>query len=260
MYPILLQIGPVTIFSLWIFIGLGFFAALLVINKLIKKTRLKLAFLADHSLAIFFGGLVVSRLFFIVRNFNLFFGGFEWSKLPMALYVWDKGLSVWGAITGILLTLWWFCRKEGENVQKWLDVFCVSILAALVFGNIGAFLDGRNYGTETSLPWGVTIESSIYAVPIHPTQIYAAIYCAILTAVLMQLFNKKIARQEGNITLIAVFSYGILRFLEEFLRGDESNVFLGLREAQIYALLAAVLSAILFYVRQKRHSQKENTP
>jgi prolipoprotein diacylglyceryltransferase len=260
MYPILLQIGPVIIFSLWIFIGLGFFAALLVINKLIKKNRLKLVFLADHSLAIFFGGLVVSRLFFIARNFSLFFGEFDWSKLLMIFYVWDKGLSVWGAITGILLTLWWFCRKEGESVQKWLDVFVVSILSALVFGNIGAFLDGRNYGTETGLPWGVVIENSIYAVPIHPVQIYAAIYCAVLALVLMQLFNKKIAREEGNIALIGVFSYSALRFLEEFLRGDESNIFLGLREAQIYALLAAAGSAILFYVRHKRHSKKEIPP
>jgi phosphatidylglycerol:prolipoprotein diacylglycerol transferase len=259
MYQILLQIGPVTIYSLWVFIGLGFFAALIVIDKLIKKTRLKLLFLADHSLAIFFGGLVMSRLFFIVRNFNIFFGEFDLSKLPMIFYVWDKGLSVWGAIAGILLTLWWFCRKKGESFQKWLDVFTVSILAAMVLGNIGAFLDGRNYGTETGLPWGVIIENSIYTVPIHPTQIYAAIYCAVLAIVLMQLFNKKIARQEGNITLIAVFSFGILRFLEEFLRGDESFVFLGLREAQIYALLAAAISVILFYVRQKGHSQKEIT-
>ncbi len=64
---------------------------------------------------------------------------------------------------------------------------------------------------------------------------------------------------EGNITLIAVFSYSLLRFLEEFLRGDESNYFLGLREAQIYALLAAAVSAILFYVRLKKRPQTENT-
>ena len=37
MYPILLQIGPVTIFSLWFLIGIGFFAALIVINKLVKN-------------------------------------------------------------------------------------------------------------------------------------------------------------------------------------------------------------------------------
>jgi phosphatidylglycerol:prolipoprotein diacylglycerol transferase len=258
MYPDLLQIGPVTLSSLWFFIGLGFFAALIIINQLVKKNRLKLHFLAEHSLAIFFGGLLASRIFYIARNLSYFFADFNANKFLQLFYVWDKGLSVWGAVTGIVLSLYWFCRKEGEDYLKWLDVFSISILFALTFGNVGAFLDGRNYGIETSLPWGVIIRNSIFAVPIHPVQIYAAIYCGILTIVLMQLFNRKIGREEGNITLIAAFSYGILRFLEEFLRGDESIVIMGLREAQIYALLAVAFAAILFYVRKKKQSQKSN--
>lgn len=247
-----MQIGPVTVFSLWIFIGIGFFAALLIINKLVKKTRLKLQFLANHSLAIFFGGLIVSRLFFIIRNGEYYFKDFGIGGILQLFYIWDKGLSVWGGITGIMLCLTYFCRKYGENTLKWLDVTSVGILGALAVGNIGAFLDGRNYGNETGLPWGVLIENSIYAVPIHPTQIYAAIYTGVLIVVLMQLFNRKAGKEEGTITLIAAGCYGFLRFLEEFLRGDESNMFLGLREAQIYALLAVAVSVILFYVRRKR--------
>ena len=250
--------GTVTVFSLWIFIGAGFFAALLILNKLAKKNRLKLQFLADYSLAIFFGGLMMSRLFFLLRNYDYYFKDFSWNGFFQIFYVWDKGLSVWGGITGIVLYLVYFCRKTGENSLKWLDVLSVSILGAICLGNIGAFLDGRNYGNETNLPWGVVIENSIYAVPIHPVQIYAAVYTAILTIVLMQLFNHKIAKREGNISLLAVGSYGFLRFLEEFLRGDESNMFLGLREAQIYALLATVLSGILFYVRLRR--KKKDAP
>jgi phosphatidylglycerol:prolipoprotein diacylglycerol transferase len=259
MYQILLQIGPITIFSLWCLIGVGFFAALIVISKLIKKARLKMGFLADNSLAIFFGGLFMSRIFFIVRNYQTYFQDFEWSQLLHVFYIWDKGLSPWGGIAGIFLALYYFCKKEGESVRKWFDVFSVSILAALTFGNMGAFLDGRNYGNETSLPWGVIMDNSIYTVPIHPTQLYAAIYCGILTIVLMQLFNKKIGRKEGNITLIAMSSYGILRFIEEFFRGDESNTLLGLREFQIYALLAAVVGAILFYVNHERVSESTST-
>ena len=38
MYPLLLEIGPVTFYSLWIFIAVGFFAALLIMNKLINST------------------------------------------------------------------------------------------------------------------------------------------------------------------------------------------------------------------------------
>ena len=252
MYPILLELGPITIFSLWIFIGIGFFAALLIINKLIKKNRLKLHFLADHSLAIFFGGLILSRLFFVARNYELYFYQPGWNTFFQILDLRDKGLSIWGGIIGIILTLMFFCHKNAENKLKWLDVTIVSILGGMIFGHIGAFLDGRNFGNESGLPWGVIIENSLYAVPIHPVQIYAAIYCTILFFALMRLFNHQIARREGNITLIAAGAYGFLRFFEEFFRGDESNMVFGLREAQIYALLAVIISGILFYVRIRK--------
>jgi len=260
LYPILLQLGPVTIYSLWIFIGIGLFAALLIINKLAKKTRLKLQFLADYSLAIFFGGIIMARIFFVGRNYEYYFSDFNLNSFLQLFYIWDKGLSVWGGITGILLSLFYFCRKTGENALKWLDVMSVSILGAMSIANVGAFLDGRNYGNATNLPWGVQIENSIYAVPIHPVQIYAAIYCAILTFILMRLFNHKIAKKEGNIAIIAMISYGLFRFLEEFMRGDESNIILGLREAQIYALLAALAGGILLYVRfrKKSHINQDN--
>lgn len=249
MYPILLQFGSVTISSLWIFLAISLFSALLIFIKLVKKRRLKLAFIVDHSLAIFFGGILLARIFYIIQNFNLFFYEFQWSDILKVLYIWDKGLSPWGAIAGIGLTLAFFCYKEKENIGQWMDILSVSTLGALSVASIGTFLDGRNYGTETSLPWGVVIENSIYAVPIHPVQIYAVIYCAILAVFFYQLFGHKIGHKAGAISILAVFSYSILRFLEEFIRGDESIFILGLREAQIYTLLAAIGSGILFYVK-----------
>jgi len=258
LYPILLQLGPVTIYSLWIFIGIGFFAALLIINKLAKKNRLKLHFLADYSLAIFFSGLILSRIFFVIRNYTFYFYDFNLTRFLELFYIWDKGLSVWGGIAGILLSLLYFCRKSGENGLKWLDVMSVSILGAMSIANIGTFLDGRNYGNETSLPWGVIIENSLYAVPIHPVQIYAAVYCALIAIILMQISSRKVGKNDGNIALLAMTSYGLFRFMEEFMRGDESNIFLGLREIQIYALLAAVIGGILLYVRSRK--QNRNNP
>lgn len=247
MYPILLEIGPLTIFSLWIFVAIGFFAALLIMNKLIKKTRLSLKFIADNSLLIFFGGLIAARIVFIFRNLDMFFYEVNFSTIIQLFFIWDKGLSAWGGILGIFLTLGYFAWREKENIKKWLDVMSVSILGAISFSNLGALLDGRNYGRETDLPWGVNIETSIYAVPIHPTQIYAFIYTAILTVVLYNLFNEKIAKEPGKISCLALGGYSLFRFLEEFLRGDESVYFFGVREAQIFALLGIIASVILLY-------------
>ena len=248
MYPILLQFGSVTVSSLWIFLAISLFLGLLIFIKLAKKKRLKLSFVVDHSLAIFFGGIVFARLFYVIQNFHLFFYEFHWIDIFKVLYIWDKGLSPWGAIAGISLILAIFCHKEKEKIGQWMDILSVSVLGALSIANIGTFLDGRNYGKETSMPWGVVIENSIYAVPIHPVQIYAALYCAILTVIFYKLFGNKISQKTGMISILALGSYCLLRFLEEFIRGDESLFLLGLRGAQIYALLGILISGILMYV------------
>lgn len=252
MYPVFFEIGPLTIFSLWLFIAIGLLIALLVIYKLTKKNRLKLEILTEMSMPLFLIALVVSRLVYIIKNYELFFQNFNFEKIIHFLIIGDKGLSVWGGIGGLIVTLLYLCHRKKEQFLRWLDIITVGILSALIFGNIGAFLDGTNYGNPTDLPWGITLENSVYTVPIHPVQIYAAIYCTLLTIILYMLFNTKFNKKAGNISILAMISYGSLRFLEEFFRGDEINLILGLfREAQIYALLGVIIGCILFHVRKK---------
>lgn len=262
MYPLLFQLGPLTISSLWAFITLAFLVSLLIVYKLIQKDRTKLAFLAENSLAIFLAGIIGARLVYVVRNYKYFFVNFETTKLVEIFYIWDKNLSLWGGIFAAILALWLLGRKYNENILKWLDIISIAVMGGLVFGNIGTFLDGKNYGIETFLPWGVTIESSRFAVPIHPTQMYAAIYTALITLLLVNLRNSKYNKKEGTIAITAAFSYSVFRFLEEFIRGDESNYFIGIREAQIYALLMIIASAVcgyfyLFYKKKPKKAQPQ---
>lgn len=251
MYPVLLEIDPITISSLWICLALGFFVSLIVINKLIKQRLVKLSFLANHSLMIFLSGLITSRLVFILRNYKEFFHELSFNKILGIFSIWDKGLSIWGGFIGLFIAIYLLCKKEQENFFAWADIIIVSIISGMVLGNIGTFLDGRNSGTPTSLPWGITLETSQYATPIHPIQIYAAIYSLILATILMILFNKRSFKKEGNISLIGIFLYSLLRFFDEFLRGDETNTILGLREVQIYCLFAIFITAYFIYQKIK---------
>jgi len=251
MYPLLLELGPLTIYSIWLFVAIGFFVALLIMNKLIQKNRLDLKLIADHSLSIFLAGLILGRIVFVARNFDYFFPNFEFQNIVHIFYIWDKGLSPWGGILGILLMVSLFAWQNKQDIGKWLDVFSVGILGAITFANIGAFFDGRNYGHETILPWGILMENSKYAVPIHPTQIYATIYSGILTSIFFKYMSKRKSKYSGQATLLIVLSYSVLRFIEEFFRGDESEFFLGLREAQIYALIAIVVTATTLIIFKK---------
>ncbi len=231
--------------------SIGFLMALLVLNKLIQKDRDKLTFIANHSFGIFLGGLIVSRLIFVIRNVKVFFTPPFLTHFAEIFYIWDKGLSLWGGLLGIILMLTYYCGKKRQNLRSWLDIFVISVMSGLVFGNIGTFLDGRNYGRETVLPWGVLMENSRYAVPIHPVQLYAVIYTLILTIFLMKFLKSNFGKTAGNTALIGGTIYAFLRFLEEFFRGDESNYFFFFREAQIYAAIAFIVGCVLMYRRIK---------
>ena len=263
MYPTLLTIGPVTIFSLWIFLTLGFLTALLVLSKLVKKNKLKMQFIADYSLAIFIAGIVMARIIFVIRNYDYYFKTIDLNSIFQLFYIWDRGLSIWGGLIGITAALLFFSIKNEENTLKWLDVYVTSVLSAFIFSNIGALLDGRNYGNETNLPWGIVIENSIYAVPIHPVQIYEMLFCLILTIVLYRLFSTNLGKKDGFIANIGIMAYSGYRFLQEFMRGDESNIIFGLREAQIYAIVIFIASATYFYFKnfyKKSTKKQDNTP
>ena len=260
MFPILLQIGPVTIYSLWIFIALGIFFSLLIVHKLTKLRLVKLAFLSENSLLIFFSGLIMARLVFIIYNFQYF-----WEVITIEghylepLFIWDKGLSIWGALLGVFISMFLLTRTAHEDFFAWSDILVVSILFGMTFSDIGAFLDGRNYGNPTELPWGVIMEPSQYAIPIHPVQLYAAIYSLLIGLILFHLFQHRLFKKPGIIALIGLTAYSFLRFLEEFLRGDEANMIFGLiREAQIWSVLGLSFGGYMLY-RFFRNYYQENS-
>ncbi len=247
MFPILLQIEPITIYSLWIMLGIGFFASLILINNLVKYRKVKLSFLADNSIVIFFSGLILSRLVFVISNWQYFFADFSFQTMFSFFYIWDKGLSPWGAIAGVYLALYFICKKKNSNFGAWADIFTASIIFAVFFAHLGAFLDGRNYGIPTNLPWGIMIDTSRYAIPIHPTQIYAAIYSLIIGITGLALFNNEKFKENGLVSLLIVNVYSIFRFIEEFLRGDETIRLLGLRLPYLLALITFGISGFLLY-------------
>lgn len=249
MFPILLQIGPITIYSLWIFVALGIFFSLLIVHKLSKLRLVKLAFLGENSLLIFFSGLIMARLGFIIYNFQYFWETVTVEgKFLEPLYIWDKGLSIWGAIIGVILALYILSKRAHEDFLAWSDIMVVSILFGMAFANFGAFLDGRNYGIPSELPWSVIMDPSKYAIPIHPVQIYAAIYSLLIGLILFHLFQHRLFKKPGIISLMGLTGYSFMRFLEEFLRGDESVLlFDTIREAQVWSFLGLSFGGYMLY-------------
>jgi len=251
MYPILLEFGFITIFALWLFIAIGFTVASYVFIQLAKRNRIKLNILADNTFFLFFSALIVSRICFVIFNYDLFFYQFELKNFLNVFAVWDKGLSFWGAIIGWMGGIFYIARKRGESPLRLIDIMVPAILCGMVFGDIGALLDGVNYGTPTNLPWGVVFRSANvkYITPIHPTQLYGAVYAAGLAVGLYFLLKKLRDRLPGFVSEVALFSFCFLRFSEEFIRGDETLEIFTMRFPLLAAFAGMAVGAYLIYRR-----------
>ena len=260
MFPVIFQIGPIIIYSLWLFTGIAFIFSVFVFTSLAKMKRLQLNFIYTNSINILVFGLIGARIAFVIENYYLYFPDLGLNSWLGVFYFWDKGLSFPGGIIGIALSLIYYSMKHKEQTKKWLDILAISTISGLIIGNIGRFLDGSSYGRETNLPWGVLFESpSIkYAVPIHPTQLYAALYSLMIAGVLFFFFAKTTFKA-GAIALIGISSFFFMIFLEGFVRGDDVELLFGIRIEQCISILVLIIAAgsyIIYRYNIKRNSLK----
>ncbi len=261
MHPVLIQTKFFNLNTLWIFVVAGFIIGTYLLIKLSSKQGLKIQFISDHSLKIFFWFIVGARISHIFLNTQTYFYEFSLTAISHFFYIWDKGLNLWGGIIAATIYFYIICQKKEQNFFKWVDVIVPAFIIGLAIGHIGAFFDGINYGRETSLPWGVNFESpSIkYAVPIHPTQIYAFLYSTALAVVLISISKvPKIvdAEKKGLIGLIGIGTYALLRFLEGFLRGDDTYLIFGARLPQIMSFIILISTGIFLYLRYNKPAKK----
>ncbi|MDX9970898.1 MAG: prolipoprotein diacylglyceryl transferase [Candidatus Gracilibacteria bacterium] len=254
MHPILFQTNSITIYTFWLFFGIAVIAGTYTLIKLSKIYNLKIQFLSDNVLLIILISLLGARIVSIIENYQNYFYELSLQNILSTLYIWDKGLNPWGAILAFLILFYFLCKKNGQSFSKWMDILTPSIIIIIAITSLGAFFDGINYGKETNLPWGVNFESPTikYTVPIHPTQIYAFIYniaISIFLIVLGQSRKIKEKTRQGFITLLGIIIFAFFRFLEEFMRGDDTWLLLGIRLPQIFAGLT-ILVAGIFLVKK----------
>jgi len=218
------------VYSLWFFVTLAFAAGSFVFYQLMQKSRLSISFITNNSFKFLIYSLVISRVLAIISNPTYFFRtdpetGFSFfGSLINLITFWDKELSFWGGLIGFFFVFVREAMNEKQPFAKWADILTISVITAISIGNIGAYLDGINYGRPTIFPWGVTFQSSFvkYAIDIHPTQIYAFLYSSLIALFLYFLYNKYRAQYDGLITYVGFFLFSSFRFIEGFFRGDDT--------------------------------------
>lgn len=219
MHPILFTIGPITISSYGVMAALGLLAGLVII-----KYNRKFANLSDDDassliLLSIVSGVLGARIFYVVQFFD---EKFRHNLIGM-IRIDEGGLVFYGGFILSFFTLLLFCYKKKLDTIRVLDVMVPSLTIGHAFGRIGCLFSGCCYGKETDLFWGIVYPkysepfAKYGAVPLHPTQLYETFFNIILCVITMILLRKSKRGVTFGFYLIA---YGLLRFLNECVRGD----------------------------------------
>lgn len=144
------------------------------------------------------------------------------------LYIWEGGLASHGGAIGILIGLLIYSKKTKIKYLHILDLIVVPVALGGAFIRLGNLMNSEIYGYETTLPWGFKFVRDmqysglpIEAIPAcHPTQIYEALICVVVFAVLLYLFFKKDSAKKHPGLLFGLFCTAVFgsRILIEFIK------------------------------------------
>ena len=141
------------------------------------------------------------------------------------LKIWTGGMSFHGGLIGIIISIYFFCRKN--NIQFFYLSDLVSIVApiGLFLGRIANFINNELYGKVTNFPFAI-IYPEIDFQPRHPSQLYEAFFEGIILFIILFIYFYKTKSEPtiGKISGLFLILYSIFRILIEFLREPDSHI------------------------------------
>lgn len=223
-------------------IGIG---AVIIIEYLLKSKKFKIK---DIALLVIFS-LFFSRLIFCLHNISEIL-----NKQINPIAIWDGGLTIHGAILGILLALIYISKKKKTYFLKLSDLIFLLLPLAQTIGRIGNYFNHEIYGKPTEFFLGIYIplENRLKGYEqyqsFHPTFLYEGILNIFNLLVLLILKRKRV--KSGYITAIYLINYSCIRLLLNTVRIDK-EYFLNIETSNIYSVIFLLLGIyILTKVRK----------
>ncbi len=167
------------------------------------------------------------------------------------LAIWRGGLAIHGALLAGAATAIWYVRRHRLSFWRLADTLAPSVILGQAIGRFACLLNGDAYGIPTTLPWAVTFTNpeamAPLGVPLHPTQVYEMGLNLILFGLLW--WWRRRIRFDGQLFLLYVGGYGIIRFVVENFRGDQLQYAGGISAAQTISVLVVITASVLFNLR-----------
>ncbi|WP_330414407.1 prolipoprotein diacylglyceryl transferase [Lachnotalea glycerini] len=215
MYNNLLKLGPVTVHSYGLLIGIGFMAALIIADYRSKKKNLDTDFVFNLAFVCIIFGMLGAKVLYLLTEIKTILNN------PVSILDMMNGFVVYGGIIAGTLAAYLYCKIKKKHFLTYFDLLMPSVAIAQGFGRIGCFFAGCCYGLETSSHFSVVFKNSQYApnhVHLIPTQLISSGGDFLIGILLI--FLAKRNPKSGIVASAYLILYGIGRFAVEFLRGD----------------------------------------
>lgn len=244
----------------------GFIGAWLLLYVYDKKGKFDIDADTRASLmtAIIVGVLVGGRLgYMLLYDFSAFLSN------PLLLFRVDQGgMASHGGFVGVLVSLYWFSRRQKWSLLRLGDVVVTLAPLGLMFGRIANFINGELWGKVSTVSWAVifpgsplaydTASASYLPEPRHPSQLYqAALEGALLLAYVQWRFWKT-RTPPGQIAGEFLLGYGLLRIFGEIFREPDASLLLGISRGQFYSIFLVLAGAFIIRIARK-NQRKQNT-
>ncbi|MBR5345087.1 MAG: prolipoprotein diacylglyceryl transferase [Clostridia bacterium] len=178
------------------------------------------------------------------------------NPLP-ALYFWEGGYSVSGAILGAIL--------GAKIAEKWLhtetgalrDSLCVGLPLAVLIERLCEAGTGLGLGRPVTWAWLAKsgLCPTVEGEAVYPIFFFEALFCLALVVLMEELGQRPIKRTGGDLTRIFLVIYGIGQVLFESFRQDGHMVKHFVHVQQVVAIVFVVAVLVRWSVRMARAPQ-----
>lgn len=258
-----------------VIIAIGMLAGLGIVAHLAKKTGQNPDDYWDFAIYGIIFGLIGARIYYVA---------FEWDaykdNLLEIFHVRNGGMAIYGGVIAAFLTLLIWCRIKKKDPKLIGDTAMAGLLLGQIIGRWGNFTNREVFGeyTDGLLAMRIPIEAvrdktditeNIAAhiaeganyIQVHPTFLYeSGLNLLLLILILLYLQHKKF---QGEICLMYLGGYGIIRFFVEGIRTDQLKLpgtsiavsqMLGLA---LFIAAAAVDVGVRIYLHRRGSVRKE---
>jgi prolipoprotein diacylglyceryl transferase len=210
-------------------------------------------------------GLVGGRLYHVITDPARYFG--QNGDPITALYIWQGGLGIWGAIALGGVGAYIGARRYGFRFPPLADALAPGIVLAQAIGRWGNWFNQELFGKPTTLPWGLEIPDQNKRPPgyeqfetFHPTFLYE-FFWNIGVAGLVIWADRRFRLGHGRAFALYVMGYTAGRGWIEYLRIDtvEANDVFGLRLNVWTSIVLFVLATAYFVVVGRRKPGREES-